>query len=84
MKATQTPGAIAARRMGRNRTQPNLDVIGEQRQRIDTLSERIGILMGQRADEEEVLAAMHAQLSSTDREALGLPAAKSREEMSIE
>lgn len=70
----RTPASIAAGRLGKSRTKPMRDVISEQHARVEALTERIGRLMSQRVDEEEILAAMYKQLSSSDRAELGLPA----------
>jgi len=50
-------------------------IIDRQRRRLGTLDARIGRLMSQRADEEEILADIYRQLTASQRADLGLPIA---------
>ena len=50
-------------------------IIARQRKRLVTLDERIGRLMTERADEEEILADLYRQLTPSQRANLGLPIA---------
>lgn len=69
MNASKT----ASSRLGRSRTKPIFQIIDEQRTRLELLDSRIGRLMTERADEEEILAEMYRQLSTSQRAELGLP-----------